>query len=648
MSINIQQICSSLGVSDPLLLLTMLPDSIMNCSKPALINNSYPGVVFLKLTPTKYIEQPQRGFGVWHFADEKGAALSSAIRHDDALSSSLHEAHKQRAPVFLYGVIELSGGYVQLKQPKGVSPSMVGRVNPVYKGIRKVISSDDLTRYLASMACYVKRNAELKRTFINLIFTSFTPYISCLSTAEAVVDNLLQAHSTQSLSETYNELKRLNTLVYIQSQLGTGTHSKTRITINNKLKTSTLDTFNNAGIVLTACQSVQLSRLIDKYTAARTINRGLLSGDVGTGKSMVIAGALIAVARAGGIGICMTVDEALSVQLVELVKNLHTEVDVKFVTSTSKPLQVSSTSPQILIGTTALINLTKESNILPDLLIIDEEHRFGAKQKNAMSANHTYTLLCTATCIPKTKQLALLKIMDVYTLQERPSVRQVKTRFFEAAESPLLQRSVEETLARMEQVLIVVPAVNETTGSYLRSVSIERVYTLWQEAFPGRVTVYHGQLPASEKTATMNSIKNNEFQIIIASTATEVGLNIPRLTHCVCVEPQRFGLSQLHQIRGRVGRYGAESFFDMFAVSEIAKPAMERVNALLNTDDGQEIAEQELKMRGFGSLHRNDKSQSGNPTHIIPRHNITAFDVESALLGPELDEVHTREVHHAI
>jgi ATP-dependent DNA helicase RecG len=361
---------------------------------------------------------------------------------------------------------------------------------------------------------------------------------------------------------------------------------------------------------LTEAQARVLREIFADMTSGRRMNR-LLQGDVGSGKTVVALFAMLLAVESGYQAILMAPTEILAEQharkLKELIEPLGEEVfllkgglGTQERNATLSALEDGSAS--LVVGTHALIQSGVKFH-RPGLVVVDEQHRFGVRQRMSLGDEETRPdiLVMSATPIPRSLAMALYGDLDLSILDELPPGRRpVKTVLRGPGERKAVYELVEKELEAGRQAYVVYPLVEESEKVELRSAT-EEFRRLSEEVFPDRrLGLLHGQLPAGDKDIVMRAFLAGELDLLVATTVIEVGIDIPNATVMVIEHAERFGLSQLHQLRGRVGRGGEESY--CILVSAPGELAKERVEAFLRTSDGFEIAEADLEIRGQGDL----------------------------------------------
>ena len=383
---------------------------------------------------------------------------------------------------------------------------------------------------------------------------------------------------------------------------------------------------------LTGAQQRAIDEILSDLKKGVPMNR-LVQGDVGSGKTMVAAGAAYCAAINGCQSALMAPTEILAEQHYASLSGLFAPmgITVALLTGSMTPKEkrtvreaLETGSAQIAVGTHALIS---ESTVFHDLglVITDEQHRFGVGQRSRLSAKGTdpHLLVMSATPIPRTLALLMYGDLDVSILDELPPGREAVDTFL-VGESyrPRINAFIRKQVAEGHQCFIVCPAVEENEGLDIKSASVW-AETLQKTVFPDlRIALLHGQMKGAEKEAAMAAFARREADVLVATTVIEVGVDVPNATLMVIEDADRFGLSQLHQLRGRVGR-GSSKSYCILTTHNRNPETVARLKALCKTTDGFKIAEEDLKLRGPGDFF--GSRQSGLPAFRMAD---LSFDLE--------------------
>ena len=370
-------------------------------------------------------------------------------------------------------------------------------------------------------------------------------------------------------------------------------------------KNNVLEFINNLPFKLTNDQLKVVDEIYNDLTSNIVMNR-LVQGDVGSGKTIVSFIAIYINYLAGYQSALMAPTELLAYQHYLNIKNIFKDYDIKVELLTGKTKNkkklledLKNNKIDVLIGTHALIEDSVVFNNL-GLVITDEQHRFGVNQRSNLKNKGTNPdiLYMSATPIPRTYALTIYGDMDVSSIKTMPSGRvPVKTYLKKNSEIKEVLTMMYEELKNKHQIYVIAPLIEESD-----KIDLENVYELeekFNKAFKGiyKVGVLHGKMTKDEKDNVMESFKNNDIQILISTTVIEVGIDIPNATMMVIFDSYRFGLSQLHQLRGRVGRNSLQSY--CILISDYEK---ERLDILTLTTDGFKISEEDFRLRGSGDL----------------------------------------------
>ena len=365
---------------------------------------------------------------------------------------------------------------------------------------------------------------------------------------------------------------------------------------------------------LTEQQLAAMSELDADLGRSRPMRR-LLQGDVGSGKTVVALYCLVRAAEAGLQGVLLAPTETLAAQHAETAARLvgalaPTELVTAALSARERREaleRIASGETRLAIGTHALLQDDVHFAGL-GLLVVDEQHRFGVEQRDALvrRAEHDgaapHVLHMTATPIPRTLALTVFGDLDVTTITGVPAGRQpVVTRLVEEERRETGYEFVRAQLAKGRQAYVVCPAIDES-DSISAATAVAEAQRLQAGPFSeSRVTVAHGQLKPAERDAAMRAFKRGEVDVLVTTSLIEVGIDVPNATVMIVEGAERFGLAQLHQLRGRVGRGSEKSYCLLFSQAE-TEGAKARLEALLETTDGFELADRDLEIRGEGQV----------------------------------------------
>lgn len=374
----------------------------------------------------------------------------------------------------------------------------------------------------------------------------------------------------------------------------------------------------NLPFELTGAQKRVLKEIRRDVGSGKQMNR-LLQGDVGSGKTLVALMSML-IALDNGYQACMMAPtEILANQHFETIRELLYGMDIRveLLTGSVKGKKreailtgLLTGDVRILIGTHAVIEDTVNFSSL-GLVVIDEQHRFGVAQRARLwtkNAQPPHVLVMTATPIPRTLAMTLYGDLDVSVIDELPPGRKpiVTIHKYDAHRVSLYQ-SVHRQIAEGRQVYIVYPLIKESEKIDLKNLE-EGYLHICEEFLDCKVCKVHGKMKAAEKDAQMQLFVSGEAQIMVATTVIEVGVNVPNASVMIIENAERFGLSQLHQLRGRVGRGAEQSYCILVTGYKLVEETRKRLEIMVRTNDGFEIAEADLKLRGPGDLEGTQQS----------------------------------------
>lgn len=446
-----------------------------------------------------------------------------------------------------------------------------------------------------------KYNFSNKKTSLNLIHNPST------------IEKLKEVTTRLKYEELFAFMFKIN---YLKIQ-----NKKKNQGLDRTLDHKELDKFiKNIPFSLTKDQKNAIDEIVSDLEAPHRMNR-LLQGDVGSGKTIVSFVAMVANSLTGYQSALMAPTEILAVQhynnLKEFLKD--TDIEIALLTGSTPKKEktdiyekLSNGTIQIVVGTHALIQDDVTYNNL-GLVITDEQHRFGVHQRANLQnkGKKPDVLYMSATPIPRTYALTIFGDMDVSTIKELPKGRQkIDTIVKKNSEIKDVLELMYEQLKQNNQVYVIAPLIEESENSDLTNVNNlkDQMKLAFKDLY--KIDIVHGKMATGQKEMIMNKFKNNEIQILISTTVIEVGVDVPNATTIVIFDADRFGLSTLHQLRGRVGRGSKKSQCILISDSET-----DRLKIMETTSDGFEISEEDFKLRGHGDLF--GTKQSGDMTFKI-------------------------------
>lgn len=375
---------------------------------------------------------------------------------------------------------------------------------------------------------------------------------------------------------------------------------------------------NNLPFPLTGAQKRVIREIRHDMGSGRQMNR-LLQGDVGSGKTLVALMSML-IALDNGFQACIVAPtEILAEQHLATIQeflqgmNIRVELLTGIVKGKRREAVLEGLKNgdiKILVGTHAVIEDTVLFAQL-GMVVVDEQHRFGVAQRAKLWSKNTnppHVLVMTATPIPRTLAMTLYGDLDVSVIDELPPGRKpIVTQHFYDNRMTCLYDGIRKQINKGRQVYIVFPLIEESEKMDLKN--LEDGYEVFRQVFPEfSMSKVHGRMKAKEKEEEMQRFVKGETQILVATTVIEVGVNVPNASVMVILDAQRFGLSQLHQLRGRVGRGAEQSFCILVTNSKLSDDTRKRIDIMCDTNDGFRIAEADLKLRGPGDLEGTQQS----------------------------------------
>jgi ATP-dependent DNA helicase RecG len=537
--------------------------------------------------------------------DDSGTTLRVVWFNQPWVARSLQKGDE----IFVAGEADMNGGLV-MKNPDhekvSLRPQHAARLVPIYRETEGLTSKwlrpkiQSLLRYADELEEFIPAELLARRRF--------------LSRAAAV----RQVHFPESAQALEGARERLAFEEMFVLQLAAQVAKRARQALIAQpvpFDETTARGFVKAlPFALTKAQRIAAWQILQDIARPQPMNR-LLEGDVGSGKTVVAAMAMHHVARAGFQSVLLAPTEVLARQHADVIQSLlgPFQVDVGLLVGSTpaaarKPMLASLAEGQlpVLIGTHALIEEGVQFKDLA-LTVVDEQHRFGVSQRLAVRQKGERTphfLSMTATPIPRTLGLTLFGDLDISILGEMPPGRQpVKTSLVPPEKRADAYNFIRKQVNAGRQVFVICPLIQESDKLGVRSATQE-LEKLQRDVFPelaSRIALLHGRLKSAEKEAVMSGFQRGEVAILVSTSVVEVGIDIPNATVMMIEGADRFGLAQLHQFRGRVGRGPAESWCLLFTDAEDPQ-SLKRLQAVVSNRSGFDLAEIDLELRGWGDL----------------------------------------------
>jgi len=622
---------AGLGVERPKDLLFLLPHSGVDRSRRASVRDVVPpAVVTVEVTVGSHF--PPRQKGRPYRVAVKDSALEFQLVYFHARGDFLSRLLPTGQRRIVSGRVELFDGIAQMVHPDHVlRPEEAGDLpefEPVYPLVAGVTQ-----KVLAKAAqAAVARAPELAEWIDGPLkrregWPDWHAAVQAVHAPESAADLAPAAAARARLA--YDELfahQVTLALARMRARRGKGRASVGTGVLQRKV----LDSLPYAP---TGAQSRAVGEIATDMASGLRMNR-LLQGDVGAGKTLVALMALLVAVEAGGQGVMMAPTEILARQHLEGLRPLAEAAGVRLDILTgrdkgaeraAKLRALAEGETGILVGTHAVFQKDVQFHDLR-LAVIDEQHRFGVAQRMELGAKGAAAdvLVMTATPIPRSLALASYGDMDVSVLDEKPAGRKpVKTVMVSTQRLDEVVAHLARAVAEGRQAYWVCPLVEDSeTVDYA---SAEARFQHLRAALGDCVGLVHGQMPPAEKDAAMARFVAGEISVLVATTVIEVGVNVPNASIMVIERAEIFGLAQLHQLRGRVGRGSAESTCLLMYQAPLSEGGERRLTTLRDTEDGFRIAEEDLAMRGAGDLI--GTAQSG-----LPRFRVADLERQSALM----------------
>jgi ATP-dependent DNA helicase RecG len=559
----------------------------------------------------------------------------------------IKEQLKSNTEYLIFGKPSVFNGQINVVHPemdivKGDSPNIAFGLTPFYNTTEKMKSS-----FLNSKAI-MKLEKLLFESFTGKVPETLPSFLIQKQNLLYLDESLRNIHFPENIKTLQRAQYRLKfeELFYIQLSI---LRLKSQRSLNVKghlfpIVGEFTNTFYRTKIPfeLTNAQKRVVKEIRRDLGSGKQMNR-LLQGDVGSGKTLVALMVMLIAADNYFQSAIMAPTEILATQhyhsIFEMTNGLG--INVALLTGSTKKSEriaihekLQSGELHIIIGTHALIEDQVQFKNL-GLVIIDEQHRFGVAQRARLwnkSITPPHILVMTATPIPRTLAMTIYGDLDVSIINELPPGRkQIETAHYFHNRRNNLNRFIKEELAKGRQVYVVYPLIEESEKSDFKNLTEGYDYMI--NAFPDyKICMVHGKMRPTEKDEAMQLFVSGQAQVMVATTVIEVGVNVPNASVMIIESAERFGLSQLHQLRGRVGRGAEQSFCILMTSPKLSEETRRRIDIMTQTNDGFEIAEADLKLRGPGDME--GTQQSGLP-----------FDLKIANLGKDQKILqHARQV----
>lgn len=541
-----------------------------------------------------------------------------------------------KTQVVFYGRVETSGKHLQIVHPEyeilkngGLKDSVhMGRITPVY-ALTEELSQKSL-RLLVFQA--VERMAWLLKDPLSFSFRKKVGLADRVFAFKQI--HFPSTHEDQRAAYrrlVFDEFLILQLIIQLKR---IKLQAENRSLLHSRGEKDVAYFLETLGFELTTAQKTALQDVLNDMKTPKPMNR-LIQGDVGSGKTVVAAAALLFTAQNGFQGVLMAPTEVLAQQhyftLTQLLEpfGIRCGYLAQGLSEGSRKELLSGLSEgriSVVVGTHALIQENVKFSRL-GLVVVDEQHKFGVLQRSALkekSAEPAHFLLMTATPIPRTLAMTLYGELDISTIRERPQGRKpIKTFWVGEGKREEIYGLLDLEIAKGRQAYVICPLIEECGDFSAKSVlsvhrSLSRLFS------HRKIDILHGRMNAGEKHRVMKEFREGSIEVLISTVVIEVGIDVPNATVLVIENAEKFGLAQLHQLRGRVGRGQEDSLCILF--SDTSNPeSAERLRAFEESDSGFDIAEKDLNLRGAGDL-------IGERQHGLPLLRIGDFAKDAEIL----------------
>lgn len=511
-----------------------------------------------------------------------------------------------------------------------------GRIAPIYPGKKGSVKSEDVGSAVADAMHQIERAGYAlvaKAGLREADFKRETGFDSGMGLLRA----MHEPRSTQEAAKAVDVARRMAADAVVRASVAARQRAAIQASALLITNGDVEELKKRLPFTLTQDQGKAIDEIIDDLRSPFPMRR-LLSGDVGTGKSAVFMVAAAAALKAGATVGILAPSLLVVEQICRELGEFYPEVKVHEVR------QGGQTGEGINVGTTALLNAAARDGRAFDLVITDEQQKFGVHQKTGVVDAHTNVLEATATAIPRTQALIQFGGMDLSVLRQVPVEKVIQT-YITSAKSEdderRLVRHFSEVVARGFQVAAIYPQVGQQDGDKPGRddpgyKTVQAAADRWEAVFPGMVAILHGRMSTEEKTEALRKMLTKEKRILISSIVVEVGVTIPSLTAMLIVNPERYGLNQIHQLRGRLARKGGHGKLflrvdeSMEELTRDKPDVLDRLTAVKECNDGFELAERDMELRGFGDVQDQSKSQSGSARSLFWGVKLRAADLKDA------------------
>lgn len=496
--------------------------------------------------------------------------------------------------------VTIFNGAMNLSNPEIIDPLYVGKVSPIYPAIRSKAKAEKVFGGTREALKNIDMAAEFMVANMGLRMADVEK--ACGYDAASLLKAIHDPDSPAAWEKAMAAAKALS----VHEVRMKAERIKNRAP--NKRSMLLTEPVEFSGVTLTGDQKRAIDEILADLRSGFPMMR-LLSGDVGRGKTIpavaAVASTWLAAQKSGQeVKVAVVLPNGnLVKQFIGQIERFFPEVRMEAIVNGRKSKIDHSA---VLVGTSAITFL---KDYKADLLVIDEQHKFSREQREMVSAPHTNILEATATAIPRSIALITHGGMDVSILRDSPVQKDIRTHLVDFDSRGMIYDALDKCVAEGKRALLIYPMVNESDE--IEATTVAEGHADWSSVYGDRVGMVHGKMKQEEKDAAVQAMRDGDISILVASSIVEVGLDIPDIVVEVVVSPDRYGMNQLHQMRGRLARNGGRGDMYLYPEKEVSEEALARLVALVELNDGFRIAEADMELRGFGDLGADSDEQTG-------------------------------------
>lgn len=615
----------SVGVDQPWKAPLYLPTGFIDCrnvydnfnqpffdSQQVVVIGRYAGDLFTEWRKSRHGGK-RTPFSRGTLVDKNGVKLKFSFFGDSRGLEQFFKDNKNQ--VALTGSITILGGRHFLNNPAPIEEKNIGKIVPVYPGKPRVLSPDNARRIVSDLLEQtVPLAAKILRSKIQpLVYgRDLNQILKCKDMGLEQI--LYKAHYPGSFQEAdvaHSVLERISAAISVADlKESCSLPEISRKPIDCQ---SWRDLLRSVPFTLTDEQIAGIEHLIESFSKPVT-STTLINADVGMGKSIIYQVAIASVVRAGGRVAVLLPNERLAQQAYQEIYAYWPELNAIQV---NKKCANDLTNENFLIGTTAL-HFRDVGHL--DVCVTDEQHRFSVEQRRNLSNDRTHVVELSATPIPRTQAMLIYGSVNVIRLTKRHCVQDIQTKVVPYEQARQMVDHVVGLMAEGSRLLIVCPRKDQREDEDEMEYSIPSVHQVaekWERLFPGEVRVVHSETPDEIATQNLEDINSGKAHILVSTTVIEVGITLKDLRALIVVHAERFGMAQLHQLRGRLSRHGGYGICYLYIPKPVKEKTMERLSAITSTNDGFKLSELDMQIRGVGDLSKLGANQHGSADNVI-------------------------------